>query len=44
MTMTARWSDREGEVEGVVEEEQEFEEQWLYRSHWPLEIEEQIKI
>lgn len=43
MTMTARWSDKEGEVEVVVEEEQELEEQRLYRSHWPLEIEEQFK-
>lgn len=42
--MTARWSDTEEEVGGVVEEEQELEVQQLYRSHWPLEIEEQIKI
>lgn len=43
MTMTARWSDREVEVEGEVEEEQELEAQRLHRSHWPLEIKKQIQ-
>lgn len=42
LTMIARWSDRGAAGEGVVEEEQELEEQRLYRRHWPLEIEEQI--